>query len=111
MKYFTIIIVLLLLSLLTAGYSPKTLVVVITIVAAGVAIAVSLGFTSYHKGIKLILLNFVSPIFLYIPWSIERCIKFSAEYVLIKVCMIPYPPTIRCQKLFITLVIQVRMHI
>ena len=35
----------------TAGYSPKTLVLVITLVIAGVAVAISLGFTSYHNGI------------------------------------------------------------
>lgn len=41
-----------------AGYSPKTLVVVITIVAAGAAVL--LGFTNYHKGNYY----FVSRIFL-----------------------------------------------
>ncbi|MCG8623117.1 MAG: hypothetical protein MJE68_14125 [Proteobacteria bacterium] len=48
MKHFTIS----LLVIETAEYSPKTLVVVITltIVAAGVAVAISLGFTNYHKG-------------------------------------------------------------
>jgi hypothetical protein len=34
----------------TAGYSPVVLVVMITVIVAGVAVAVSLGFTSYYKG-------------------------------------------------------------
>lgn len=48
MKHFTISP----LAIESAGYSPKMLVVVITlaIVAAGVAVAISLGFTGYHKG-------------------------------------------------------------
>ena len=41
----------------TAGYSPKTLVLVITLVVAGVAVALSLGFTSYHNGIYQFLYN------------------------------------------------------
>lgn len=61
MKHFTISP----LAIESAGYSPKMLVVVITlaIVAAGVAVAISLGFTGYHKG------NYC---FVYIPTPSSR---------------------------------------